>query len=160
MPGSSKFARSVRLAWERLRRLGRRPLRQQWLVLEACFTLLSVKAMLIALPFERWRRLLHRNVRSGSRVVERQAVAEIVWAVDRTSQFIPLNLTCLPRALSVQRMLARRRVMSELQIGVARDPSGRFEAHAWVEFEGEVMIGALPGLERFSRLPPWQPSKG
>jgi hypothetical protein len=148
----SKFARSVGIG----QRLLRRPLRQQWLVFEAFVTLWWVKAMLLSLPFERWRRYPQRPVRrSTTAPVER--VNEIVWAVDRVSRHWSTVLTCLPQAIAVHSIMARRHWSSKLEIGVAKDADGRFDAHAWVEHGGQIIIGQLPNMERFARLPVWAP---
>ena len=42
---------------------------------------------------------------------------------------------CLVQSLTLQRLLWRRGIKSQLRIGVRRH-QGRFEAHAWVEFTG------------------------
>jgi hypothetical protein len=149
----SKFARSVSIG----QRLLRRPLRQQWLVIEAFVTLWWVKAMLLGLPFERWRRFLQRPLRrSATAPVE--CVNEIVWAVDRVSRRWSTLLTCLPQAIAVHSIMARRHWNSKLEIGVAKDADGRFDAHAWVEHGGQIIIGQVPNMERFARLPVWAPN--
>ena len=50
-------------------------------------------------------------------------------------------------------MLARRGVASDLCIGVAKNELGHIQAHAWVEVDGQVVVGGLPDLSRFQRLP-------
>ena len=42
---------------------------------------------------------------------------------------------CLVQALTLQRLLGRRGIVSELRIGVNRQ-DGRFGAHAWLEIDG------------------------
>ena len=121
---------------------------------EAALTLWVIKAMLRWLPFERWRTILQRPIRqSAAPPMER--VADVVWAVDRVSQHWPKELPCLPRALTVHAMMARRHWRCQLEIGVALDADGKFEAHAWVEHLGQVIIGHVPDMERFSRLSAW-----
>jgi hypothetical protein len=44
--------------------------------------------------------------------------------------------------LVAQTLLQRRGVSSDLRIGVARDASGAFIAHAWVEAGGMTVIGS------------------
>lgn len=145
-----KFVRSI----APVKRLLRRPLRQQWLAIEAALTLWSVKAMLVGLPFERWRHIMQRPPPLPSKEPpSTERVAEIVWAVDRISQRWPSSLTCLPRAIAVRCMLARRRWNCRLEIGVGRDAVGRFEAHAWVEYGDQVIIGNVPSLGRYTKLP-------
>jgi hypothetical protein len=64
------------------------------------------------------------------------------------------NSTCLVRALAASRLLAQNGYKSTLHIGVKRT-DGVFEAHAWVEYDGRVIIdnGEAP---RFTRLFSWQ----
>jgi hypothetical protein len=68
------------------------------------------------------------------------------------SNALPVETTCLPRALAAGSLLARYGYDSTLRIGVARD-DGEFAAHAWVERDGVVTIGDLPDLGRFVPLP-------
>lgn len=62
------------------------------------------------------------------------------------------DATCLVRAFAGQIMLARRGFPSEVKIGVAFTSEKALEGHAWVEFEGKVIIGYLPDLDRYSRM--------
>jgi hypothetical protein len=156
---SSRFADGV----QSLARLLRRSPRQQRLALEAAATLWAVKALTRATSFERWRHVLEpmppASKRGGAVLGERE-IAEVVWAVDQVSQRFPNALTCLPRALAVRRMLASRGVSTTLELGVARDDQGKFEAHAWVLYEGRVIIGQVPHLERYTKLPAWPGQRG
>jgi hypothetical protein len=49
--------------------------------------------------------------------------------------------TCLVRALAAQALLARRGHASQLRLGVARGSGRAFEAHAWLEQDGRVLVG-------------------
>ena len=49
-----------------------------------------------------------------------------------------------------QVLLGRRGYVTALRIGVARSELGRFEAHAWIECESEVVIGNSRDLERYA----------
>ena len=62
------------------------------------------------------------------------------------------DATCLVRAFAGQIMLARRGFPSEVKIGVAFTSEKALEGHAWVEFEGKVIIGYLPDLDRYSKM--------
>jgi hypothetical protein len=57
------------------------------------------------------------------------------------------------QALTAQVMLARRNYPAQLCIGVAKDEAGRLKAHAWVDFEGKVIIGKV-GAAEYVPLPP------
>lgn len=47
-------------------------------------------------------------------------------------------MTCLPRALVLQRVLAERGYVSELEIGVRKE-GDTLTAHAWLECQGEPL---------------------
>jgi hypothetical protein len=125
------------------------------LVAEAALHLAAAKLVVTALPFERWRRVLQRAPRAAAGPApEHLRVAELVWAVDRVSARFPQALTCLPRAIATRWMMEHRRWPATLEIGVRRDAQGKFEAHAWVEHEGRVIMGDVPHLETYVKLPP------
>jgi hypothetical protein len=46
--------------------------------------------------------------------------------------------TCLEKSLAIWSLLRQQGIVSELRIG-ARQLDGRFEAHAWVERDGEAL---------------------
>lgn len=75
----------------------------------------------------------------------------LAWAVRTASRRIP-GASCLTQALSLQLLLRRYGVASNLRIGVAR-AAGRegYVAHAWVESGPRVLIGAGE-LERYAFL--------
>lgn len=66
----------------------------------------------------------------------RLAIAAVRW-VERHSLFRwRARTNCLPRALTLSWLLARRNVSSQLRVGVRRDERGALAAHAWVEVNG------------------------
>jgi hypothetical protein len=78
-------------------------------------------------------------------------VREIVWAVRLASRYVP-RATCLTQALATQILLGRNGHAGEVHIGVALDPKLGFRAHAWVESQGEVLIGGSEELDGYSPL--------
>jgi hypothetical protein len=83
----------------------------------------------------------------------------LAWAVRTAARRVPQAL-CLTQALALDALLAEAELVATVVIGVARRPDGSFEAHAWVEHEGRVLIGGLPDLERFSVMPRGAPPLG
>ncbi|NEO91093.1 MAG: lasso peptide biosynthesis B2 protein [Moorea sp. SIO3G5] len=77
----------------------------------------------------------------------------ILWAVNRTSRYMPGKVKCLARALTTYTLMVQYGYVPQLRIGVAKGESGQLEAHAWVENQGLVVIGQLPDLTRFKTLP-------
>jgi hypothetical protein len=71
--------------------------------------------------------------------------------VEVASRRPPGVKSCLNQALAAQVLLGRRGHPSLVHIGVARGERGQFQAHAWVESGGQVVIGG-PGYERFTPL--------
>lgn len=131
----------------------------------------------LGLPRERRRELLEAaarlvaarlrlSVRSFAHVLRRQEelrpsaasardpaageLERVAWAVERAARLVP-RATCLAQALAAQAMLARRGISSEIRIGVARSSGQSLEAHAWLERDGRVLLGAR-GAERFRPL--------
>lgn len=134
---------------------------RRWgLALEALATIWWFKLVLKTMPFRRYRHLLEPESRTEPRPLGFERIAEVVWAVDRVSRRWAETLDCLPRALTVQRMLRRRGTSCRVRLGVAAAgaaaPTGPgIRAHAWVERDGQVLIGALPDLDAFAPLDRW-----
>jgi hypothetical protein len=95
-----------------------------------------VRVALWTLPFRLVRRLRWNRAPVLSKVSSPERVA---WSVAVASRYVP-KATCLVQALAGQALLARRGYAAQVQIGVAK-PDGRFEAHAWLEWEGHVLVG-------------------
>jgi hypothetical protein len=116
------------------------PAAERWLLVKAALLLGGTRLGLRLLPF----RILRRVVESLSRpsvwlpAPDSFSTARIVWAVELVSRYVPT--TCLSRALSAQVLLARREYPVLLHFGAVKDGE-RFLAHAWLESEGQVVIG-------------------
>jgi len=85
-----------------------------------------------------------------------QEIKRIAWAVNAIGARLLGSRPCLTQALALQFLLWRRRVDTELRIGVDKDDDGQLLAHAWVVRDGKVLIGGhlsemkyrpLPGLQ-------------
>lgn len=157
---TTAFRRILRLAQALLRRkrMACQALRSpdRLILLEAAVVLVSVRLGLRLLPFQTVRSFLGRFAASAKRqgrpaAAGSAAAPRIVRAVDCAGR--GLGLTCLPRALTTHALLARRQIDSTLRIGVTRTPGAPLEAHAWVERDGVVIMGELPNLSRFVKMP-------
>ena len=78
--------------------------------------------------------------------------AALAWAVRAAARRVP-RASCLTQALALDALMAVANHRAAIRLGVARRRDGTFEAHAWVEHEGKVLIGGRRDLERFSVLP-------
>lgn len=67
-------------------------------------------------------------------------VARVAWLVERAGGYCPLGTSCLKETLVLSRLLARRGIPALLRIGVRRQ-ADVFAAHAWLELDGQVILG-------------------
>lgn len=110
---------------------------EKWLLVKALYLVCGTTLALWILPFWITRRLTSRVPANEIGILF--SVNQIVWAVETTSRYIP-GAACLSKAMAAQVLLAEYGHRSELRIGVARD-NGRLRAHAWLEDDGEILIG-------------------
>ena len=61
-------------------------------------------------------------------------------------------MTCLRRALTLQWLLVRRGIQTELRIGVKKNSNQRIEAHAWLEYSGTPIGEPEVVTERYAIL--------
>jgi len=69
-----------------------------------------------------------------------QTTGRIAWAITVAARCIP-GSKCLVQAIAGRNLLARCGVRSTIHIGVAKDSRNWLSAHAWVEAEGQTVIG-------------------
>jgi hypothetical protein len=62
----------------------------------------------------------------------------LAWATVRTIDPLPVDSRCLVRALVLTRLLARRSLACTFVLSAAPGPA--FEAHAWVELDGQALL--------------------
>ena len=82
------------------------------------------------------------------------------WAVAAVARRGP-GMTCLVQALVVDALLRRHGFTPRLCIGVRQqDTTGPrpFESHAWVEYNGTVIVGHADDLADYGILSASQPS--
>lgn len=144
-----------------LRKFLRLPTAERRLLIETALLLEAIKLSMRLLPFRTLRRLLVRVTDAAPakpQHTDHLPVKRVAWAVAATSRHTPGVKTCLTQALATQVLLARRGHPALLRIGVAKGEQEQFQAHAWVESEGKVVIGGsepgrytpLAGLEEFT----------
>jgi hypothetical protein len=123
--------------------------------LKSVFCLLWIKAGLSLLPFSIFRKFFHK-LTSNQDVKEfsQDQIDVTVWAVDTAANLLPFELLCLPRALATKYLL-RRAPSLTLEIGVEINPAKKFEAHAWIEKNGTIIIGNWPTSVSYQRLWVW-----
>ena len=139
---------------ERPDKFPRLPLRSGHLRVTSLLLLGLVRVGLWLLPFRTLRRLLAHMMHTSvaPQGGDQASIRQVVRAVTVASRYVPAA-TCLTQALATQVLLRRRGHPANLRIGVARSAAGEFQAHAWVECRGEVVIGGVQAPARFTPLP-------
>lgn len=117
----------------------------EWLTLVRCAVLFGVvEGALRLFPYRvvaGWtdRRSAAAGAR-GRRAADPERLAALVRGVSR---LLPWRPTCLRRVIVARLLLASHGFQSQMVIGAAKN-DGRFEAHAWLEYQGRVILGAHP----------------
>lgn len=77
---------------------------------------------------------------------------QLARRIERLARLVP-GASCLTQALALQWLLARAGHGCELLVGVRRDDTGRFAAHAWVACNDRIVLGAAgTRIEDFTTL--------
>jgi transglutaminase superfamily protein len=133
------FYRSLRRKAETWRALSKS---DRALVIRAMFLLPIVATSLKTVGFRRTQLWLTRNSRGAIVPSTEQTRAN----VRRTAQVVavacrrqPLRSSCLPRTIVLWSLLRRRGIVTDIRIGARSNSQGEFQAHAWLEWNGEVL---------------------
>jgi transglutaminase superfamily protein len=112
------------------------------LVLRAMFLLPVVATSLKTLGLRRTQSWLTRNSlgpmvpsTEQTRTNVRRAAQMVAVACRRR----PLPSSCLPRTIVLWSLLRRRGIATDVRIGARSNSQGEFQAHAWLEWNGEVL---------------------
>lgn len=129
------------------------PAADRWFLIKTILLVETIKLGMWLLPF----RTLHRfltlaaGATARSQPADHTSIERVARAVDMASRHTPGLKTCLVRSLAAQVLLTRRGHSALLHIGVVRGERGQFQAHAWVESNGEIVTGGSD-LERYTPL--------
>jgi len=123
---------------QRCRRFVELPYREKRFFLEAFLLHLWVGLLLKIIPF-RWIPQWFSNSLSSVSGPQPADLELIRTAIIRAGDVSPWKNKCLVSSLAARKMLKRRRISSQLSLGVARGPDGKVIAHAWLK-AGESMI--------------------
>jgi len=130
----------------RLKRLVNLTSGERRLLFRTLFVVALARVALWILPLAMARYVVTGTVGAMAQI----PVERLLWAVKAASRLVP-RATCLTQAVAVQALLASAGHESRLEIGVVKDSSHRFEAHAWVTCGDRVLIGG-PDVARYVRL--------
>lgn len=123
--------------------------RRGW-TLQAMVMLGWARILVLAVPFRRWRGNLGLAASGGLPAVDDAAAvsaSRLAAQVDRAAGRLPFECKCLPRAMALSWMLRRNGIIHQVVIAI-RPPQQRKAGdslHAWVEVDGKIVLGDLPG---------------
>lgn len=138
---------------KRLSKLLRISSAERRLLINTALLLGVIRVSLWLLPFQTLCRLVTKSRRksAASQEADQVSVRRVARAVTLASRYIPA--TCLTQALATMVLLRRIGQPASLRIGVSKGERGDFQAHAWVESQGRIVIGNLADISRYSVLP-------
>lgn len=128
----------------------------RWLAAEAAVLVVLVRLTMALLRVSALQRALLTYVRIfGTRAAHSPVLrAKVAWAVEAVARRLPGRTSCLVEALVCQAMLQRLGFVPLLRLGVRRPDHAPLAAHAWVECDGEVVIGSVDDLRHYAPLAP------
>ena len=115
--------------------------------------LIGIRLSLWILPFK-WlndRLLGFGSNEPNSELVDWIVVNDVANSVRSCSRYVPAA-SCLTQALATRTLLLLRGQSSSLKIGVAKNESDKFMAHAWIEVNEKIIIGKLPSHRNLTVL--------
>jgi hypothetical protein len=107
-----------------------------------------VRTALWVLPFRQVRRLASAVGSSHWRHLG-FGETDTRWAVRLAARYVP-GASCLTQAITAQLLLSWSGTESRLHVGVSR--LGKFEAHAWLECNGNILLGGEEESSRYSPI--------
>lgn len=144
----------------RTRRLLALPPERRWAIIAAIVALIVTRVGLRLLGFGRWWRLqrwlLRRGTSDHKPRLGATATHRVAWGIDVASGVSWGQDTCLTRALAGHLLLGVLGHSATIRVGVRHDEQKEpgLAAHAWVEAEGEPVIGARALAREHAALPP------
>jgi hypothetical protein len=122
-------------------------------VVEASVLLALIAVGLKVFPFTTIRAFVNQYAKAISPSYEVDA-ARLIWAVTTASRRAPLRATCLTEALAADAMLRRRGLECRLCLGVHTGglAADALHAHAWLERQGNVILGSVENLADYAEL--------
>ena len=138
---------------DHLSKFFRLPAAEQLLLVRALALLAAVRIALWLLPFKILQRISAKLVHTGalSRKESRFSTDRGVWAVHVASRYVP-RATCLTQALAAQILFELDGIPASVRIGVVKEKAGDFQAHAWLESGGKILIGGIDADQRYKPL--------
>lgn len=98
----------------------------------------------------RWIEAMTRRPSHAASATELDAARALAKLAEIAGRRGAVEATCLRQSLLVHGWLRRRGLRPQLLLGVPEKPGPRFEAHAWVELEGQRLLARDAGYRPFT----------
>ena len=119
----------------RFKKFGELSWKEQLLFSEAYFLQVTIGLLMRIIPFRWIPKLFSGKVqgKGGPWNIEPGTLNLIKAAIQRSSPYSPWKNKCLVQSLAARRMLNRRKIKSQISLGVAKGRNGQMIAHAWLK---------------------------
>ena len=124
---------------------------ERMLLLQTFVLVWTASTFLRLLPFAIVQKLFVSRVAPPGRMHRRPPIDRLLWAIAVAGRYVS-GTTCLSLALAGRMILNRYGYPARIHIGVAKEHTGSFGAHAWLESEGTIVIGGQESTSIFVPL--------
>ena len=123
------------------------------MMIKTYFTLICINLLLQVIPFNYMRKFIASQSKNNKRTInDSMVVHKIVETIEIASRYTPRKSTCLVKALTGYYLLTKHKIPVEMCIGVKLGLPGQLDAHAWIVYQGEVILGYLDNLPAYTKL--------
>jgi len=123
---------------------------------QALIAIVAARLALRSVPVRSLRRTMRRAFTSDKTLPSgrRLSLNRVIRCVALAERFSPIATTCLVNALVAEALANRHGHDVKFRVGVRRNELGEFCAHAWLEYEGTVVVGGpAESTEQYTPLP-------
>ena len=117
--------------------------RQDKLLIIEAFLLTGIfRIVVLIIPFKKYKKYIgiyNEETPLEINKKEYRIIKRIAWAVNSVSKITPWESKCLVQALTAQRMLKRRKVISTIYFGLNKGTENNMQAHAWLRC-GQIYV--------------------
>lgn len=146
------MTRMVRRVRRLASRLGARTPGERRMLVRVGLRLVATRVALAVLPYRTVAAHYARPVREvGARAEHRRSG---LWAVRVVGPRVLGARPCLAQALVAERVLRQAGAAPTVRIGVAQDADGPLRAHAWVECDGDIVVGGRGSYGLYTAMRP------
>lgn len=129
---------------------------QRGLIAEAMLLTWLARLAVRLIPFSWIVRWIEHKASShqSAKIPEPALIYSLRRAVKTASRNALWKSVCMQQSLAMYSMLSRRGYGSTLRMGAKINPEGKIEAHAWLESNGQVILGedGMAGMTPLARF--------